>query len=65
MSKCQFYQTKTERYKDKQRRRMSSRPPYLTFTFNWCSHENSPHREYQKGELTCNGDIAKCPLKNQ
>lgn len=65
MSKCPFYKTEVRRIENKEIRPTLSKSAPLSFTIHWCSHEDSPLRKNEKGELKCKGDKDKCPIKNQ
>ncbi len=61
MSKCKFYQTETKYYKNEEKGHKIGPKPIIGKP-NWCSHENSPLRKNEKGELKCNGDLNHCPI---
>jgi hypothetical protein len=62
MEKCKFYQKDTEEHANKEIRDTRSRLEPLRVTDAWCSHDDSPLRKNEKGDLDCQGDLKVCPI---
>ena len=59
---CKYYRFEKELLQNKELRASRS-PQELQYVPNeWCEHEDSPRRKFEKGELICKGDIKKCPI---
>ena len=61
-SNCKYHQVKKEILQNKEKRASRS-PQGPRYVLNeWCEHEDSPQKQFEKGKLICKGDISKCPI---
>ncbi len=62
-TKCKYYRSKKEPFVNKEIRptRSMLEPQYSII--EWCDHEKSPFRKNEKGDLNCQGDVNKCPIR--
>jgi|WetSurSiteA1Bulk_404760.scaffolds.fasta_scaffold85486_2 hypothetical protein len=59
---CMHYRVDKKILQNKELRVSRSPKELQNVSNEWCEHEDSPHRQFEKGELICKGDIKKCPI---